>query len=219
MDLDENSGGAPLTTGTDIIRALVKGINISPIMAEEALFRLKIDKTTKTEKLAKLQISKIAAAIKELYIFLPEKYSPVKVGGSLLPFSLSSLQNQERIGSINSCLDDAFSEALSTEQGTEKFSEKAKEKGRAEHSYKQLLEAKEKMEKLAILDKQKGEKLYENFVDVQPVIDAVKKAVEKKVPENEIVQKINSALERNNASKIRLKRVDVKSRRMVVELR
>ena len=217
LDLDERLGGVLPAPGTDIIRALVKGINISPAIAEEALSRLKIDKTTKTEKLTKLQISKIAAEIKGLYTVLPEKYAPVKAGAALLPFSLSSLQNQERIRSMGSCLDSAFVGAFQTEQGAEKSAGKAKEKGRAEHSYKQLLEAKEKMEKQSVLNKEKGEKLYGNFVQVEQVMDAVKKAIEKKVPEKEIMQKVNSALEKNSAA-LRLKKVDVKSRLMVVEL-
>jgi predicted ribosome quality control (RQC) complex YloA/Tae2 family protein len=220
LELDESLRPLMADSGTEASKALVKTVDISPSMAEEALFQIGIDRAKPAEKLSRQEVLKIASKVKELFTASREKYKPVKAGASLLPFRLSSTPGDwTEISSLNNELDDFYSKSVIAADLGVRSESASKEKDRAEHTYRQIVAAKEKMEKQADVNKQKGEALYANFQEVQRIIDAVKKAIEKKVPEKEIVEKINSVLERNLASKIRLKKVDLKTKQMVVELK
>ena len=218
LDFSEHQGVLLAASQSDIIRALVKEVNISPTIAEEALFRLKIDKTRPAKELSKKELAKIAETIRELYTVSLKKLEPVKAGAELLPFPLKSVQGkQEKIESMGSELDGFYAGSLVLGKAAESGSAAGKKNERAEHSYKQLLTAKEKMEKLSVLNARKGELLYANFTAIQPVMDAVKKALEKKVNEKEIMQKVNSALEKSK-SNVRLKKVDAKAKAIALEI-
>ena len=220
LELNEHLG--VLTEGAEsgIGKALIKAVNLSPAMAEEALSLLGIDKDKPVETFSKKELSKIAEKIKDIHTVSKDKYRPMRIGNSLLPFRLSSVKgNGIEIESLNNEFDEFYSRTVVAAEHVARAEGASKEKQKAEHSYNQLVAAKEKMEKQSDLNKKKGEALYANFQKIQEVMDAVKKALEKKIPEKEIAQKINSTLERSSDSNIRLKRIDLKTKQMVVEVK
>jgi len=171
------------------VLALVSVLDIAPLFAEEIFFELKI-KENPGEK----QLKKVFEEIKKIYS-LKQKSSPVVVKKGkekiLLPFKLSSLKNFEKVSSLNSALDDFYSKQLFSEKSPE---EKPKKLIALEHSFKQQLEHKNKLEKEIEENRKKAETIYENNLLIQEISDSAKKGFEKDLAEKEILEKINSFL-------------------------
>jgi len=207
-------------SSNDAIRTLVSGVNIAPIAAEESLFISGIEKNEKAKKLDQKQLKKLHSAIKETYSEAKKPdLKPVIAGDLLLPFHFKSINgDQPRTQSLNEAMDEHFSESLSERKLEPVKAEKEKQIKRTEFSLKQQLQAKEKFEKSVDESKKKAELIYENYSELQELVDAINSAISKGAKEKEIMYKMDLAAKKGNKAAKLFSSIDLKKKELVVEL-
>ncbi|MBS3059793.1 MAG: NFACT family protein [Candidatus Diapherotrites archaeon] len=203
---------------TDLARAIIREINISPLAAEEILFNLGLEKHLAASSLQEKQAGELAKAIKEFHTVSLEKLAPVKVGSSLLPFRFNSLQEkQESVSSLNRALDEAF--AASFKEGGKKEAEstKSKEVERLEVNFREQLKAKERFEAQIEENRKRSELIYSHYNDLEEIVKAVKALSGKGLNEKEIMYKIKSVAGKNRVAAENLQSVDLKKKQITLE--
>jgi predicted ribosome quality control (RQC) complex YloA/Tae2 family protein len=206
-------------SNSEIVRGIIKLLNVAPVFAEEACLKTGIDKKTKANLLEKKELEKLFGEIKKIYSVSEKELQPVKAKNLLLPFSVSSMkEKQEKIASINSALDEHYSVEFLTKETSKATEKKQKEISRIEHSLKSILETKEKFLAAEKENKKKGELIYSNYGLLKELFDAVQSGMEKKITKEEIMYKMGSAAEKGSKAAKALVDIDLKKKEIVVDL-
>lgn len=204
----------------DAIRALVNSVNVAPVLGEEILYRLKIDKGAKAKEIQAADLKRIYALMKKFYSKISLKdLKPVKTKGFILPFGLDSLQEpQEKVVSLNDALDDIYSRDFLGKEIEEELAEKESEIAKLQYSLGQQLEVREKFVKQVEQNKQKAELIYKNFNELQELVGAIKRAEQKRLDRKEIMYKLENAAKKGSKAARLLKEYNPKNKEIVVEL-
>ena len=178
-----------------LIQTIVTHVNIAPLVAEEVLFVLKLDKTIPAKKVSKVQSKKIAEKINEFYSLKPGLI-PVQWKDELLPFAFSSLKEQKPIKSIFSALDEFYGKKLVQKPAQKELKENQLELNSLNFSLELQKNTRQKHVLLVQENKSKADFIYEHFTELEEILKALKIAKKKKLDKKEVMYKLNSALEK-----------------------
>ncbi len=183
-------------SNSDLVRTLVKEINIAPLLADETCFKTSIDKEKPAKKISKKEITLLIATIKDLYSIDLKKESAgmVKKADSeiLLPFELSALEKTASFNSLNEAIDQQFGKQFSESKGADERNAVSKKKAELDYSMKQQKEALETLSSKVELNAKKAELIYANYSKIFALIQALNSAKDKKMQEKEIMYKIKN---------------------------
>ncbi len=206
--------------GTDVVRALIKSLNIAPPLAEEACLLAKVEKDSPANKLKPKDFEKLAKAIKSLYTVSEKKLKPVVVSGTLLPFSLTAMEGrkEQAFESLDEALDENISLAYITKEETAAKGELSSETARIEHNLLEQEEAKAKFLEQEEKARKAAELIYSNYVELEELLTALKSAKTKKIPKEEIMYKLKNAAKSGDKAAKLFVDFDPKTNRLTVEL-
>ncbi len=203
----------------DAIRAIISKVNMPPVIAEEAFFRLGLDKSKKATEISSSETEKICAKIRELYSVSQEKYLPVAYKEFVFPFSLTCLKEEPAaLKSLNDCLNELLVHSISTPLEQEK---KSVSKGRVsglEFMQGQQVLARKKFESQSAENLKKAELIYRHYSEIEELSKAVNAGAKKGLTEKQILQAIESEAKKGNAAAKMLKKLDLKNKKMELEL-
>jgi predicted ribosome quality control (RQC) complex YloA/Tae2 family protein len=194
------------------VLSVVSITEVAPIFVEEIFFKLKLKK----DKIKETELKKVFIELKKIYS-LKEKLEPIQVTKGkekiILPFKLSCIKSFIELDSINSALDEFYSKKFFEEKTSDK---KPSQFIALEHSHKKQLQAERKLKNQIQENKLKGEALYANNLLIQGIINSIKKGFTKGLSEEEIKEKINSFLTKNNKG---IKLISLTKNKAVLDLK
>jgi len=203
----------------DAIRALFSVLNISPLMAEEAFYLSKIDKTRNASELKQAEIKSILGEIKQLYLVEQKKLQPVMYGEKVAPFSLKHISEQpKKIESINSVLDETISLVMEKTETKKEEKEKKDHVSALEFQRGQQAKAQERFEEGIEANRKKAELIYSHYSELEELRSAVLIAMKKGLKEKEIMYTFNSAAQKGNKTAKLIKSIDFAKKKFEVEL-
>ena len=181
---------------SDLVRTLVKEVNIAPPIAEEACLKAAIDKQKSAKEISKKEIKDLVATIKDLYsidlkkeaVCLAEK-SDVKI---LLPFELSVLKKTVSFNSLNDAIDQEFGKQFSETKGADERKAVSKKKAEFDYSIQQQKEALGTLLSKVESNAKKAELIYANYSGLFALTQALNSAKDKKMQEKEIMYKMKN---------------------------
>ncbi|MEK6957827.1 MAG: NFACT family protein, partial [archaeon] len=203
----------------DSIRTLISAAGISPLIAEEIFFELKIDKGAPASGIAEKDLERICANAKGLYFVSAEKLAPVAYKEFAYPFALKHLQeNPLPIKSLNFYLDEKI--ASSTGKPETKKEEKQSEQkvSKLEFHVQQQKLAREKFGKAIEENTKKAELIYANYNGLEELRAAILKAMKAGYKEKDIMYTLDSAASKGNKTAKILKSIDLQKKKFEVEL-
>lgn len=109
-------------------------------------------------------------------------------------------------------------EGAKTGEEKKKESNAERKKAKMLHSMKEQESAREKFEKAALENQQKGELLYKNSQEVQELLDAVRKGKEKGFSEKEIEERILEAKKQGNYGARLVEEIKLKEKKLKLRL-
>ena len=172
-----------------IVKTLAMDIGLGGLYAEEICLRADIDKTKKALK--DPDMSRIFNEIKKM-ARLDIKANVMK--DEAVPFDMVQFRDKEPqpAESFNEALDKYYAGFIDEEEDDakeEEFRKRMKELQAILKSQEMQLAEFENMSKFS---KEKGDLIYSNYTLIKEVLDAIKKAREKKIPWEEIEEKLKS---------------------------
>ncbi|MBN2126827.1 MAG: NFACT family protein [Candidatus Diapherotrites archaeon] len=197
-------------------KALIDEINAVPLIIKEALNSVQKNKAGKQE----LNAKKLAEKIIELHEINEKKLSPKLIEGKVYPFELKTIKKEQKeIESINSALDELYRNEL---EGNPKLETEKKEKQKSlnkiEASIKQQMQAKDKFLEEIKKNQEKAEMIYQNYTEIEEIINAINSAVKKGLREKEIMQTFKEAGEKGNKTASMIKSIDLKKKEVEIEI-
>ncbi len=183
-------------SNSDLVRTLVKDINIAPSFAEEACLKASVGKEKQAKEITEKEIAKLVSAIKELYSvdLKKEAVSTAEKAGSeiLLPFELNCLPKLESFNSLNEAIDLAYGKQFSEAKGADERNAVSKKKAELDYSIQQQKEALETFLSKIELNAKKAKLIYANYSRLFPLIQSLNSAKKEKNWEKEIMYKIKN---------------------------
>jgi len=200
----------------DVIRTLVKGVNIDPSLAEQACRDAVILKEENAQKIEGKRIESLSKAIASLYSVSMEREKPalVKRGNQevLLPFPLGTgLETVKEFPSINEALDSLYSKSFEENSSKKESDAFSKRKKQMEFTMGQQKEAKKTLGEKVEQNNKKAELIYSNYAKLSALLGVVKEEVGKKTPEKDIMYKLKSGFPF-------LKKIELKNKKLTVSL-
>ncbi|MDD5163732.1 MAG: NFACT family protein [Candidatus ainarchaeum sp.] len=197
----------------EIVKELVKNLNIAPVVAEEALLECGIPKETPAKKLPEKQLGLIAEKIRFFYSIDSARLKPVLAeSGSekiALPFAFGSAKTISSFSSLQNAFEEIFCKDFFGKK--EKTISLAGEKKLLElqKSLATQLEAKTRLEQQAETSAKKGEAIFVHYLELKQVLEILREA-KGKISEKDLMYKMK------NFSFV--KSFDLKKSRLIVEL-
>jgi len=196
----------------DIVRALLSGINIPPVMAEEACARAGVDKAEPAKKISPAKAKKLCSEIKGLYSKpCPKSAKPCLVLHSnasvLLPFKpVNKLEVLQEFSSLNSALNELVLLPFLKPEPAE-----AKKESGLERTLAEQQAALEQCENSAELDKKKAELIYAHYSELMKAVNQLRSIPKGKEGEKRIMYKMPSG-------RVLIKEVNLKKKRAAFEV-
>ncbi|MDO8627747.1 MAG: NFACT family protein, partial [Candidatus Diapherotrites archaeon] len=164
-------------------KAFLGLVNVAPIYLEEAFFSAGVQKNKNSSELSEKDFSKIAGKISGIYS-LKEEFFPsileLEKGTELSPVKSSLHKSLQEFKSINEAIDSIFSPQLLGEQNAIETQDKDKATKSLEYSLNEMLEARKKFSEQTEKFQEKGNKMWENFNDLQEIQKIIAKAFAEK---------------------------------------
>ncbi len=197
----------------DLIRTLIGNVNISPVFAEELLFRLKLNKAKKASEVTRKEVIEITRKIKTLFEAHKEELTPCLYDGFAYPIELTGLKQEEKkMDSFNSCIDTI----LSKQAPVQKI-EKKQKAPKLEFLRKQQEEARAKFLKAIEENTKKGEAIYANLNEIEEMRLEVLRLAKSGMNEEEIMKRIIERSENRPFFKS-LRKVLLKEKKIEIEV-
>ena len=200
---------------TDVVRTVVKEVNIAPILAEAACANTKgLEKETSAKELKAKEIKALAAEIKALYLVDLKKAKPVLVENNgkkmLLPFpvNVSGTKVLQEFSTVNQAVDELFGKRFSEEIGSVEKKAFNKKKAELEISMQQQEEALITLRERVAENAKKAELIYSNYSTLFEMLNSLKG---ENLQEKEIMYKLIQRFPL-------LKSFDAKSKKITVSL-
>ncbi len=199
-------------SNTDLIHAIVKGVNIAPIVAEEILHNLKITKTTMAKTLSEKKARELCKKIREMYSTIDvkkEQTTLVEFKGkkTVLPFRplLAESNCLKEFESVNSAINSLVILGAFPKQG------KTEKRASIERTLSEQKKALEKALYSAAQNKKKAEAIYAHYPTLQSAIIAIKNTHEKTKGKKGVMYK-------RVFGAVRVKNVDFRKSKAVFEI-
>jgi predicted ribosome quality control (RQC) complex YloA/Tae2 family protein len=179
------------SSDSELVRTLVRGLNMGGTYAEEVCLRAGINKTEPAHALAGEEIDRLHRALGEVF-GLVEAYPHIVADGErivdVVPAPLAVYDGLERreFGSFSEALDEFFS---SEETDAEEAKPKTALERRREMQERSIQEFREREQELARL----GEKIYERYGEVEAVLAGISKGFDRGFTYSEILAKIKTS--------------------------
>lgn len=179
------------SSDSELVRTLVRGLNMGGTYAEEVCLRAGINKTEPAHALAGEEIDRLHRALGEVF-GLVEAYPHIVADGErivdVVPAPLAVYDGLERreFGSFSEALDEFFS---SEEADAEEAKPKTALERRREMQERSIQEFREREQELARL----GEKIYERYGEVEAVLAGISKGFDRGFTYSEILAKIKTS--------------------------
>jgi len=199
----------------DIIRVLIKEVNIAPVFAEAACMNAGIEKETKASSLSNAQIRALTDAIEQLYSVSLPKMQPLvaeKEGEEIVlpfPLPLSAVKVLLRCSSMNDCLSESYAKKFSQAENSPELEAANKRKAELEKSMQRQQAAVQLLQTKAGENAKKAELIYSNYTKLFELTQTVEQLRKEKKQEKEIMYKLNKQFPF-------LRKVDLKSRKLLV---
>lgn len=201
--------------------SLIGAVNIAPAIAEELFERIGFDKAEAGKKIPEKKLDDLFSEMKKIYSLECPVVPSIK-NNQIIPFEI---KGSEKIGkdlmeAIGACYYSGGVSADAHPAATTRKTETIAQKNRARlvGSLKKQDEAGEKLVKDAEENKKKAEFIYENYAIISEILQAVKTAADKKYGKKEIMEKFSKAAVLGNKGAIAVKEIDLKEKKVVVEL-
>ncbi len=206
----------------DLIRALVRSLNIAPQLGEEACIVAGIQKSEPAKETASSakKIAALHSAIANFYS-MKEKSSPVLYSDGLLcPFPLKALasKSHKQCSTLNDCIDEGLSPAFAASESAAEKAKKATMLGREAFNLRQQQEAEEKFAKAAEENREKAELIYRHFPAFDELCKAAVELLKKGNSEEEVMYKLRSLASEKRFAGIKPVAIDVKAKKLAVEV-
>lgn len=179
------------SSDSELVRTLVRGLNMGGTYAEEVCLRAGINKTEPAHALAGEEIDRLHRALGEVF-GLVEAYPHIVADGErivdVVPAPLAVYDGLERreFGSFSEALDEFFT---SEEADAEEAKPKTALERRREMQERSIQEFREREQELARL----GEKIYERYGEVEAVLAGISKGFDRGFTYSEILAKIKTS--------------------------
>jgi len=179
------------SSDSELVRTLVRGLNMGGTYAEEVCLRAGINKTEPAHALVGEEIDRLHRALGEVF-GLVEAYPHIVADGErivdVVPAPLGVYDGLERreFGSFSEALDEFFS---SEEADAEEAKPKTALERRREMQERSIQEFREREQELARL----GEKIYERYGEVEAVLAGISKGFDRGFTYSEILAKIKTS--------------------------
>jgi predicted ribosome quality control (RQC) complex YloA/Tae2 family protein len=195
--------------------AIVDIVNAPPTIIEKCFENLNLDKKKNAIEATPTEIELLSRSIKKIF---SENDGKARVIGKTI-YS-AQIPCEKEYPSIDEAVNEMLNEEKPIQEKNEKTDKKVKDWGKIK------LYAIEGLEKSEIENKQKAEKIFENYQLIKDIINATKKAKEKKISEKEAMEKINQILtekketinEKISAKKQVVKKIDYKTGKIIIEI-
>jgi len=176
-------------SNSDVIRTLLKSINLAPIFLEQALIEAQINKNLKANSLNETMTANLFASIKSIISRKPEKAFLVKFNENnvLVPFKVN-FNSLNEFNSINSALDEIFFESFSSKTNAIKKNFIEKKLNDLDRKILNLSNALNSLKQKIELNKNKAELIYANFQLIQSIISKLEYLKQKNIPEKQIIE-------------------------------
>ncbi len=197
--------------------SLIKGMNISPVFAEEICAKAKIPKEEKASSLAKVQVEKIHLLMQKFYTDLSKESIKPFIAESgetqiLLPFCLEAQKEGKIKESLNDCLDELLAKKpLEKPEEKESGAIASKRIRELEHSLELQKNSIAGFEKEAIELQKKGETIFNHYVDLKNLVEAISRGKSQNFSEKEIFDKVKRVFPK-------IKSVSLADSKIVVEV-
>lgn len=167
---------------TDIVRTLIKNLNIAPIFAEEICTRCKVEKAKEAVNLAEQQIKAVHVELQKMFgeislanlkpIILRENSAE-----QILPFELLAKPAtlQVSVATMNDAIDEAICKSFVTKEVAVVSEKAANAIAKLEHSLAEMEAAKARFESESQENKQKAELIYKHFDKIEQLLAAAQK--------------------------------------------
>lgn len=205
---------------TDVVRTLIKEVNIAPSFAEAACLASssRIEKGRKAKELNASQIKQLVAAIAQLYSVKLKKERPLlakKDGKEILlpfPLPLPGIAELRKFSSLNEALDQIYSKQFSSLQTSQADEAIGRKKAELQKSMQQQREALKKLQQTLESNREKAELIYANYSRLLGLVEAATSAKKEKLSEKEVMYKLKEGFPF-------LQTIDLKRGKLVVSLK
>jgi len=206
----------------DAIRTLLIAVNMPPVLAEEVLLLIKIDKSRAANSITAAEAEKISKKINGFYSnisILQEGYLPVAYKTFIFPFRLAHLKEEPvNIKSINDYLNENLVHSIATPKEHEKSQVSKGKVSGLEFMKAQQIGARSKFESQIEQNKQKAELIYKHYSEIDELRKAVLSGIEKGKSEKQILEALAGASKNGSAAAGLLRKLSLKDKKMELEL-
>ncbi len=205
----------------EIIRALARNLNIGGMYAEEITLRAGVDKLTPTDSLSDEELRRIFEEMKGLFSEEPKPNVVYKDGSmhDVVPINLLYYRNMEKrwFATFSEALDEYFGrltmEKLKAEK-TRKLNEMKKGLLATLRRQEDMMKGFEEQEKV---NRDIGNRIYENFLLIESLLSELKEAVEK-LGWEEVRRRLEEGAKKGNRMALMIKALDPSRKLVVIEL-
>ena len=189
-----------------IFGAIIDTLNVSPQILEYVFNKENLNKTIDATQTQEKTTTLILNKLQEIY---SQKKAKAYLINNLL-FTIKLSEEGEEFDSMNSALNKLLLEKIEEEKQPEDKTKKKEDKDlknlkMRETQIQGILAKGEELQK-------KGEDIYKNYTKINEIINAIKKAQEKGLSEEEIKEKINSIMPTT------IKEIDFKKNKVILNL-
>jgi predicted ribosome quality control (RQC) complex YloA/Tae2 family protein len=179
----------------EIVKELVKNLNIAPVVAEEALFECGIPKETPAKKLSQRQLGQVAEKICFFYSIDSAKLKPVLAENNfeklVLPFSFNSAKTISTFVSLQNAFEEIFCKNFFGKEAKKTCAAAEKKLVELQKSLAMQLEAKTRLEQKAESDAKKGEAIFVHYLELKQVLGLLRES-KGKISEKDIMYKMHN---------------------------
>jgi len=204
-------------SGLDLVRTLVKEVNIAPVIAEAACLGAGLEKQKPAKELKQGETARLITSINRIYSVDLKKAEPALVEKDgkeiLIPIALNcpGLNTTKSFPSVNQALDQACSKDFSRAGIAKEQSKIDRKKAELGHSMQQQKEALESLQARVFENSQKAELIYQNYSSLFAVLQEISSLKGKKMQGKEIMYKIKPGFPF-------VKSLNLKSNKLIVSL-
>ncbi|MBI5553863.1 MAG: NFACT family protein [Candidatus Diapherotrites archaeon] len=186
----------------DIVRTLMGALNSGPLLVETILEESGVPKMTPASEISPAQLKKIALNLHHLHEIDLKKMAPFEWNGYIYPALIGT--HEKGFESVNAVLNEPVSRPLPPSQETARHQDEIQ---KLRKSMEEQQRVKEKLEQEILENQQKGQLIYEHFIEIQEILDAIAQGKEKKKTEKEIMEAFAQAARNKNKTAAHVKSV------------
>ncbi|MHA1264139.1 MAG: ribosome rescue protein RqcH [Candidatus Helarchaeota archaeon] len=214
-----------LNSELNLIRALIRNLNINPLFAEEICYRAKLDKNRMSSELKPEEFEKLYQNIENLLSQVKSGYlSPriyhINSTDYLSPLELKqfSSENYKEYESFNEAADEFFSSKEEIQSKVVEIKNKETKLSKTEKILKNQKQAIARLEKDSIRYQRYGDLLYQHFQEIDEILSSIRKARNNKKSWDEIIKIFEEARQKNIILAEMVKNINYRNATLVLKL-